>query len=135
VLSFALQPAIFNIPTAASVMKSISLFDFLILGYVLVHLNFEYRLWLRRDSDLLARYSRPGRSALRTASLAYWAKALWLVLLVVMQYGGVPFREAFVTSFLLYAVIVQILTPLGAFSVIQVIIGLACLVEQLWFRR
>ena len=116
-------------------MKSISLFDFLIFGYVLVHLHFEYRLWLRRDGDVLARYARPGRSALRTASLVYWTKALWLVLLVVMQYGGVPFREAFVISFLLYAVIVQILTPLRVFSVIQVIVGLACLAEQLWFRR
>jgi hypothetical protein len=116
-------------------MKSISLFDFLILGYVLVHLHFEYRLWLRPDGDLLARYARPGRPALRTANLAYWAKALWLVLLVVMQYGGCPFREAFVISFLLYAVIVQILTPLGPFAVIQILIGLACLAEQIWFRR
>lgn len=105
----------------------------LIAVVVIVHLHLEYRLWLRRDRDLFVRYAKPGRPPLRTANLAYMAKALWLTLLVAAQASGVPFRPALASTFLVYALSVLVIMPIGIYSILQVTLGIACVLES-WLR-
>jgi len=94
------------------------MFWILVAAIVLVHLHLEYRLWVRRENDIFAKYRTAEMPSLTAAKWAYYAKAVFLVLLVVLQAAGVGFREALVFSFAGYALLLQILLPFTVYNLL-----------------
>ncbi len=86
-------------------------FWILVAAIVVVHLHLEYRVWIRREEDIFAKYRTGSFPPLAAARGAYLAKAAFLVILVVMQASGVAFREALVFSFGAYALLLAVLLP------------------------
>ncbi len=109
------------------------MFEILLVVIVLVHLHLEWRIWIRREEDVFAKY-RDGRMApLTAAKWAYLCKAVWLIGLILLQYFGVEFREAVLFSFAAYAVLIQILLPFKVYNLLNLVLALTCLVEW-WIR-
>ena len=109
------------------------MFEILLLVILFVHLRLEWRIWVRRDADVFAKYRNETMPPLLAAKWAYLSKAVWLSTLIFLQYFGVEFREAVIFSFTAYAVLIQILLPFKVYNLLNLVLALACLVEW-WIR-
>lgn len=109
-------------------------FWILVSAILLVHLHLEYRVWIRREEDIFAKYRTASLPPLAAAKWAYLAKAAFLVLLVVMQASGVAFREALVFSFAVYALLLAVLLPRTAYNLANLVLALVCLAGW-WIDR
>ncbi len=103
------------------------MFHILLVVIVLVHLHLHYRLWIRGETDVFAKYRRPDSPPLLIASRAYLAKAVWLISLILLQAAGVEFRAAVVFTFAAYAVLLQILLPFTRYNLANLILALVFL--------
>lgn len=110
------------------------MFWILVGAIVLVHLELEYRVWIRREEDIFGKYRNSSTPPLVAAKWAYLAKAVFLVALIVLQTAGVAFREALLFSFTAYAFLIQILLPRKAYNLLNLVLAAACLVLW-WFER
>ncbi len=109
-------------------------FWILVGAIVIVHLHLEYRLWIRREVDIFAKYRTPSCPPLASASRAYYAKAVFLFLLVVIQACGLAFREALVFSFAVYALLLVVLLPRTAYNLANLLLAAGCLAGW-WIER
>ena len=109
------------------------MFEVLLLVILLVHLQLEYRIWIAREEDIFTKYRHEGTPALTAAKWAYWCKAVWLVLLIALQYFGVEFQAALLFSFTVYAVLLQLVLPFRIYNLLNLVLALASLVWW-WFR-
>jgi hypothetical protein len=103
------------------------MFWILIAAIVLVHLHLEYRIWIQHEEDIFAKYRNADTPPLLAAKWAYYAKAIFLLLLVIMQAGGIGFREALVFSFTAYALVLLILLPYKLYNLLNLALAMACL--------
>lgn len=110
------------------------MFWILVIAIVLVHLDLEYRLWIRREEDVFAKYRDGKMAPLTAAKWAYYAKAVFLLALILLQTSGLGFREALVFAFALYAVLLQWLLPFKIYNVLNLALAMACLAEWAWAR-
>lgn len=106
----------------------------LVAAIVLVHLHLEYRVWVRREEDIFAKYRTGSFPPLAAAKGAYLAKAAFLVLLVVTQSSGLAFREALVFSFAAYALLLAVLLPRTAYNLANLVLAAVCLAGW-WIER
>lgn len=109
-------------------------FWILVSAIVIVHLHLEYRVWIRREEDIFAKYRNSSFPPLAAARGAYLAKAAFLVILVVMQASGVAFREALVFSFAAYAILLGVLLPRTAYNLANLVLAAVCLAGW-WIGR
>lgn len=103
------------------------MFEALLIVILLVHLHLHYRIWVRGETDVFAKYRRPDSPPLGIASRAYLAKAIWLVSLIALQYFGVEFRSAVVFTFAGYAVLLQCLLPRTPYNLANLVLALGFL--------
>ncbi len=113
----------------------ISTIDLLVLAVVAVHLHLEYRIWIKKEADVFAKYRSEKTEPMAGAKWAYYTKALWLLLLILMQYFGLAFRDALPLSFLVYAVVLQIALPFKVYNLLNLVLALICVVPVVlrWF--
>jgi hypothetical protein len=97
---------------------------------LLVHLNLEYRVWIRKEVDIFRKYRKVNVDPMLAARNAYLSKAVWLVLMIGLQTLGRGFEESFVVSFLVYAVLVILLLSRNFYTLAQLGLALFCFV---WF--
>ena len=105
------------------------MFWILVIAIVLVHLNLEYRLWVRREEDVFAKYRDAAMPALVAAKWAYYAKAVFLLALILLQVAGLEFRGALIFAFTVYAVLLQWLLPFKIYNFLNLMLAVACLAE------
>jgi len=110
------------------------MFWILIIAIVSVHLDLERRLWIRREEDVFAKYHDGKLEPLAAAKWAYYAKAAYLLALILLQTSGIGFREALVLAFALYALLLQWLLPFNLYNVLNLLLAVACLAEWAWTR-
>lgn len=108
------------------------MFYVLLVAIALVHLEFEYRVWVRREEDVFQKYRDDSISSLSAAKWAYYCKAFWLVLVVFLQVGGIDFKPALIISFSVYAGLIQILLPFRIYNILNLALALGCLAELAW---
>jgi len=106
-----------------------STIDVLVIALVAIHLHLEYRIWFRREQDVFAKYRSEKMAPMVAAKWAYYAKALWLLLLILLQYFGLAFRDALAISFLVYALVIQIAFPPKLYNLLNLALALACLLQ------
>ena len=102
-------------------------FIVLLCLFAAVHLHLEYRIWIRRETDIFRKYRTDGTEPLRTAKWAYYAKSVWLIGLIFLQAAGVPFEDAVVYTFAAYAAILAFLLRRNAYNLIQLAAALGFL--------
>lgn len=110
------------------------MFWILVIAIVLVHLDLEYRLWVRREEDVFAKYRDGKMAPLTAAKWAYYAKAVFLLALILLQVAGLEFRVALIFAFTGYAVLLQWLLPFKIYNVLNLVLAVACLAEWAWTR-
>lgn len=110
------------------------MFGILLVAIIAVHLDLERRIWIMRQDDIFAKYRDASTPPLTAAKWAYYTKAVWLISLILMQAFGMEFRSAVVFSFLLYAVLIQILLPFRVYNLLNLLLALGCLADW-WLRR
>jgi len=116
-------------------MPPFSAFPVLYAVIAAVHLHLHYRLWIRRDEDAFSKYSAGKLPPAVAASRAYCAKAVWLVLLVMLQAVGREFREALAVSFLAYALLLLGFFGPRRYVLLHLPLALACLAETVLVLR
>lgn len=110
------------------------MFWILVIAIVLVHFDLEYRLWIRREGDVFAKYRDSTMPALVAAKWAYYAKAVFLLALILLQAAGIEFRVALIFAFTVYAVLLQWLLPFKIYNILNLALAFACLAEWAWKR-
>ncbi len=111
------------------------MFYVLLAAIAFVHLEFEYRVWIRREDDIFRKYHDDSTPPLAAAKWAYFCKASWLVVLIFLQVAGIDFKPALVFSFAAYAVLIQILLPFRFYNLMNLILAIGCLAEMAWQTR
>lgn len=110
------------------------MFWILVIAIVLVHLDLERRIWIRKEEDIFAKYRDEKTSPLIAAKWAYYAKAVFLLALILFQTAGFAFRESLYFSFAIYAVLLQVLLPFRIYGLLNLILAIASLGAWAWSR-
>lgn len=101
------------------------------IGYVSVHLVFQYGFWISGDTEPFAKYAvrQPDADSLTVATQAYLAKSTWLVLTVVLLTFKQPIRIAFGIGTLVFGVVLLVLFGPIWLVTVSIVAGLGMLVE------
>ena len=114
-------------------LQGVEWFDIFVLSYSIVHILFEYNLWVRRGSPFTKYASgRTWEEEARAGRLVYFTKAKWMICMVVAQYLGYSFRTALTVTFAIYSVELLILFPPRLYAVLNVLLAFACVVELVY---
>lgn len=114
--------------------ETVAMIEALIIVILLVHLHLEYRIWIRKETDVFRKYRAEDGDPMKAAKWAYYTKALWLIVLILMQYFGIGFRDALVYSFSLYALMVFLTLHRNLYTVTQLVFAALCLGLRIWSR-
>jgi hypothetical protein len=110
------------------------MFWILVIAIVFVHLDLERRIWIRKEEDIFAKYRDEKTPPLAAAKWAYYAKAVFLLALILFQTAGVAFRESLYFSFAIYALVLQWRLPFRIYGLLNLILAIACLAVWAWGR-
>lgn len=109
----------------------VEVFDILVISYAVVHLHLQYRYWIRKDTNVFAKYCGQGRSYEYVSKWVYFTKVTWMIVLVLLQYLGLAFRPALVYSFLMYAIELQLLFPSGnIYNMLNLLLAVGAVIED-----
>ena len=115
------------------------MFALFILCYSCVHVHFEYRFWGTPDQDIFGKYAAANGQVdpLMIAKQVYYTKATWMIALVWLQCLGASFPAAIAYSFFLYSAELLYFFPLRAYSVLNLLLAIGCVIEQwvVYFER
>ena len=111
------------------------MFWILVSAIVLVHLDLERRIWIRREEDVFAKYRDEKTPPMVAAKWAYYAKAVFLIALILFQTAGFAFRESLYFSFAVYALLLQWLLPFRIYRLLHLLLAAACLAAWAWGLR
>jgi hypothetical protein len=125
------------ISSATRVPRDRRIFWFFVLCYSLVHLNFEYTFWFTDGWGIFGKYAEAATEAdrLLIAQRVYFTKATWMIVLIWLQCLRVPFATALAYSFLLYSVELLLFFPFRSYSVLNLLLAGAMVIEDWRSRR
>ncbi|MGB5812749.1 MAG: hypothetical protein WBG86_19600 [Polyangiales bacterium] len=110
--------------------KKYPMFVLFLVSYTAVHLVFEYNFWWNEGDAIFGKYeTAKGEGALSVAARVYYAKSVWMFVLVWLLALRHDFRAALTYSFSLYSVGLLLLFPVQAYSVLNVALAAGLLIE------
>lgn len=101
------------------------MYGLFLLCYTAIHLRFEWNFWTGDDFAVFAKYAQGDSPAahLAVASLVYFSKATWMIVLVWLCALKIPFRRALAISFVYYAVALIFMFPVNLYTALNLLLA------------